>query len=429
MINPLGAGRMSEITLGLGSSGAHHSGWGPVTERDQAARGVWYVLRASQAARVLLASMLGRLPLGSASLALLVFGRERTSLSAAALLVAAYTAGIAIGGPALARAADRWRQPPVLWLAGVASTLGFGLVLAAPGALGPQLAGAALAGLGAPPFEACLRVLWRDLLPPSAVSDAYTVDIATQEIIFIVGPLVTVGAVAVGGPPAGVLAAAGAQLLGTAWFATTPVVRRWAGEVAERHWLGALRSGRLRVILASVVLVGLAVGSVVIAVAAYAEQRGATSSAGWLIAVQAAGALIGGLSYTRIAPRLRRPWRLAAIAGVMALTYVPLLTTPPPLGMAALLILSGLGLPVLLTVAFLTVDEVAPAGTAAEAFAWMGTAFAVGAAVGSALTGLAVDASGSVRVGFLVGPLALAVASLILLRADPLVPAIKGESR
>jgi adenylyltransferase/sulfurtransferase len=46
--------------------------------------------------------------------------------------------------------------------------------------------------------------------------------------------------------------------------------------------------------------------------------------------------------------------------------------------MAGLLVLSGLGLPVLLTVGFLTVDRVAPAGTAAEAFAWVGTAFAVG---------------------------------------------------
>ena len=389
-----------------------------MTEREQAARGVWYVLRAPQAARVLLASMLGRLPLGSASLALLVFGRERTSLGAAALLVAAFTAGIALGGPALARAADRWRQPPVLWLAAATSTVGFGLVLATPGVVALQLAGAALAGLAAPPFEACLRVLWRDLLPPSAVPDAYTVDIATQEIIFIVGPLVTVGAVAAGGAPAGLIATAGAQLIGTVWFATTPVVRHWTGEVADRHWLGAIRSSRLRIVLASVVLVGLAVGSVIVAVAAYAEQGGATTAAGWLIAVQAAGALIGGLTYTRVAPRLTRPWRLSAIAAVMALTYLPLVATPPTAGMATLLVISGLGLPVLLTVGFLTVDDVAPPGTAAEAFAWVGTAFAVGSAAGAALTGLAVDASGSVRVGFLVGPLALALASLVLLRAD-----------
>ena len=47
-------------------------------------------------------------------------------------------------------------------------------------------------------------------------------------------------------------------------------------------------------------------------------------------------------------------------------------------------------------------DRVAPAGTAAEAFAWVGTAFAVGSAAGAALTGLLIDAAGSVRVGFAV---------------------------
>jgi predicted MFS family arabinose efflux permease len=163
-----------------------------------------------------------------------------------------------------------------------------------------------------------------------------------------------------------------------------------------------------------VILVGSALGSLIVAVTGYAEERGSTSSAGWLISVQAGGALLGGLAYTRLSGRLRRPWRLSAIAAAMALSYLPLLILPPPPGMAALLVLSGLGLPVLLTVGFLTVDRVSPAGTAAEAFAWIGTAFAVGSAAGSALTGLVIDASGSVRIGFLVGPVVLAGSSLVL---------------
>jgi len=351
------------------------------------------VLRAPQAARVLVASLLGRLPLGAGPLALLVFARERLSLGAAALLVAAFTAGIAVGGPLLARAADRWRQPPVLWLAVLASTLGYALV-AGSTAVGLGAAAAALAGLGAPPFEACLRVLWRDLVPPAAVSSAYTVDIAAQELIFIMGPLATVLAVALLGPAGGLYACAATQLAGTAWFATAPVVLSWRGEQVERHWLGALRSGALRVILVAVVLVGAAVGSVVVAITGYAEARGTTASAGWLIAAQAVGALIGGLSYARVRPSARRP-PLTAIAGAMAV----------------LLVLSGLGLPVLLTVAFLTVDRVAPAGTAAEAFAWVATAFAIGSAGGAAVTGLLIDSAASVRVGFAVSPVLLALAA------------------
>ena len=73
--------------------------------------------------------------------------------------------------------------------------------------------------------------------------------------------------------------------------------RWWIGVVAHRHWLGPLRSGPLRVILVAIVLVGSALGSLVVAVTGYAEARGSTASAGWLISVQAGGALIGGLLY------------------------------------------------------------------------------------------------------------------------------------
>jgi predicted MFS family arabinose efflux permease len=393
--------------------------------------GATAVLRAPQAARVLVASLLGRLPLGAGPLALLVFARETLSLGAASLLVAAFTAGIAVGGPALARAADRWRQPPVLWVAVLASTLGYALV-AGSGSVGLGAAGAALAGLGAPPFEACLRVLWRDLVPPAAVSSAYTVDIAAQELVFIIGPLATVLAVALSGPAGGLYACAAAQLAGTGWFATATVVLGWRGERVERHWLGALRSGSLRVILVAIVLVGAAVGSVVVAVTGYAEARGTTASAGWLISAQAVGALIGGLGYARVRSSARRSRRLAALAAAMAVSYAPLLLQPPPVAMALLLVLSGLGLPVLLTVAFLTVDSVAPAGTAAEAFAWVATAFAIGSAGGAAVTGLIVDAAGT-RAGFAVSPVLLALAAgvfaLLLATNGPAADGLASDER
>jgi predicted MFS family arabinose efflux permease len=379
--------------------------------------GAWRVLRAPQAARVLGGSLVGRLPLGAGPLALLVFARETMSLGAAALLVAAYTAGVALGGPALARAADRWRQPPVLWLATITSTLGYALVIAVP-SVGVAVAAAALAGLGAPPFEACLRVLWRDLLPAGAVPSAYTLDIAAQELIFVLGPLATVAAVTLGGPAGGLVAAAAVQFAGTVWFATAPAVRAWRGERVRRHWSGALRSGALRLILLAVVLVGAGVGSMVVAVTGYAEVGGSTASAGWLIAAQAGGALIGGLAYTRVRVRLGRR-RLPWIAAAMSASYLPLLLQPAPAAMLWLLVLSGLGLPVLLTVAFLVVDEVAPTGTAAEAFAWVGTAFAVGSATGAAFTGLLIDTAGNVRIGFLVAPLTIALAAGVFALLPP----------
>ncbi|MCL7460508.1 MFS transporter [Micromonospora sp. MSM11] len=387
----------------------------PPAAADSTGTSAVAVLRAPRAARVLAASLLGRIPLGAAPLALLVFARESMTLTVAGLLVGAFTAGTAVGQPMLARMAQRWRQPPVLWLAVTASTIGFALT-AAHVNLPVTVCAAALAGAGAPPFESCLRVLWRDLLPAHRVQTAYTLDIAVQELIFILGPVVTLAAVALAGPTGGLAAAAGFQAAGTAWFATTDAVRRWRGEPAVRHWAGPLRAGRLRLVLGALLLVGAAVGSVTVAATGYAEAAGARSWAGWLLAAQATGALVGGLLYVRFGG-LRRHATLPRAVGVFAVGYLPLLLTPTPPAMLGLMAVSGLALPALLTIAFVAIDDVAPTGTVAEAFAWAATAFSVGSAGGAAVAGAVLDAAGEVTVGFLIAPLSAVAACGIALAA------------
>ena len=95
------------------------------------------VLRAPQVSRVLIASQVGRLPLASGPLALLLFARQSLSLTAAGLLVAAYTAAMAVSTPLLARTVDRWRQPPVLWASALVSGAGFVIVAAGGHRVGP----------------------------------------------------------------------------------------------------------------------------------------------------------------------------------------------------------------------------------------------------------------------------------------------------
>ncbi|MFI2709261.1 MFS transporter [Micromonospora sp. NPDC018662] len=366
------------------------------------------VLRAPQVARVLLGSQIGRLPTASGPLALLLFARQSLSLAAAGLLVAAYTAGMAVGTPLLARAVDRWRQPPVLWAAAVVSGLGFGAVALTGGHLAGAVVGAAIAGLGTPPLEACLRTLWPALLPPGTVPTAYTLDIAVQEVIFVVGPLVTLLAVTVGGPAAGLLAAAVVQLVGTALYALSPAARSWRGVAAVRHWAGPLRVPRFAVMMLGVVGVGAAVGSIAVAVTGYAEAAGDRRLSGWLLAAQATGALVGGLCWTRVRPG--GPGRLPVLAAALTVGFLPLLLAPGPVPMAGLLAVSGLALPPVLTAVFLTAERLAEPGTVAEAFAWVSTAFVVGSAAGSALAGV----SAGVRYGLVVAPAAALLGTAML---------------
>ncbi|MBW6440159.1 MFS transporter [Actinoplanes hulinensis] len=372
--------------------------------------GLRTVLRAPFVRRLLVFSQTGRLPMAAAPLALLLFAREEHGLTLAALVVAAYTAGMAVSAPLLARIVDRWRQPPVLWGSAVLSGAGFVVVAASGHSMPIMLAGAVGAGFGTPPLEACLRALWPNLVPAENVAAAYSLDLAVQEVIYVTGPLVTLAAVGFAGPPAGLLAAAVLQIAGVAGFALTPVVRTWRGEAGARHWAGPLRVPRFVVIVAGVICAGAAVGSLPVAVTGYAEAAGSRALSGWLLAAQAAGALIGGLFYTRAAPG--GPGRLPLTAAALAAGFVPLLLVPGPALMAALLAVSGLSLPPLLTAVFLAADRLTPPGTAVEAFAWIITAFTVGSAAGAAITGPLV--SDGIRYGFAFAPIAglLAVAAM-----------------
>jgi len=58
------------------------------------------------------------------------------------------------------------------------------------------------------------------------------------------------------------------------------------------------------------------------------------------------------------------------------------------------LVLGGSAIAPTYAVVYAMVDDAAPAGTETEAFAWLGTAVAIGAALGSAIAGSAADHAG-----------------------------------
>jgi MFS family permease len=362
--------------------------------------GIRAVLRARHVPLVLISSQVGRLPLASAPLALLIYTRQARSLALAGIVVAGYTAGMAAGAPFLARMVDRWRQAPVLWGSAVCAALGFAVVASGGHQVAVTVLGAAVAGLGTPPLEACLRALWPALVRADLVPVAYTLDIAVQEIIFVVGPLLTLAAVALAGPVAGLVAAAVFPIGGVAAFSAVPAVRDWRGQPGRRHWAGPLRVPRFAVMLVGLACVGAAVGSLPVAFTGYAEAAGNRSLTGWLLAAQAGGALAGGLLYTRAGQG--SPRRLPLLAVGFAVGYAPLPLIPGPGSMAVLAMISGLALPPVLTVSFLAADRLAPAGTVVEAFAWIMTAFTAGSALGAALTGTL--AGMNMRYGFAVAP-------------------------
>ncbi|PYC85348.1 MFS transporter [Streptomyces tateyamensis] len=356
------------------------------------------LLRAPHVTRLLTGTLLGRLPAGMTALVISLALREAgASYGRAGLAVAAYALAAAVGGPVLGRIVDRTGQPRVLLCSAVLAGLGYALLALDPGSLVAALAGAAVAGAAMPPLEPCLRALWPDVVRADQLDTAYAFDSASQQILYVAGPLAVAGIAGTAGPTAGLWTAAALGLLGALVVAPAAPARRWRAQPREHgaDLLGPLRSPGLVLLLIGLAGAGWTVGAQNMLFIAYADQHKhqLPGGAGLLLALAALAGLLGALRYGSLKLRSSTATRTWALALLMACCYLPLLALPSPPLMAVLAFVSGLGLAPLLAAAFVLVAELAPAGTVTEAFAWLVTLFATGNALGYAVSGSLVSTS------------------------------------
>ncbi|QXJ24338.1 MFS transporter [Actinomadura graeca] len=353
-------------------------------------------LRRPYAGRLLVGTLLGRLPNGMGMLAVVLHVRaDGGGYPLAGTLAALLGLSMAAGQPVLGRAMDRYGQTRVLLPAALASAAGFAALAAVGADPLPLSAGAVLlAGSATPPLEAGLRALWPDVLDgPAQVDAAYALDAAAQEILFTVGPLLVVAAAAAGTDTALLLTGL-LGIAGTLVVALSEPSLRWRGRPRASDWAGPLRSPGLRVLLASLACAGIALGVYAVAVVAYAERLDSGVASGLLLAAMSGGALAGGIVYGARPwsgePHRRLPWLLAALAA----GYLPLVLVPGLTAMSVLAFISGVFLAPVLACSFTLVDRLAPSGTVTEAFAWVVAAVGAGGSLGSAVSGLGQDVAG-----------------------------------
>jgi MFS family permease len=342
-------------------------------------------------------SMLGRLPLGMTPLALLFLVRaEGYGYGSAGVVVAAYSIAVGVGAPIAGRRVDRIGPTPVLRVRAIVYPTLVGVIVALAAvdagvvALGVV---AALAGLSVPPLSATVRIVWPRLAPDDLRSTAYALEAALQEVFFVGGPLLAAALAAV--EPAAAVAGAGlASLVGTtATSRLAPVRATSPSRSGGAGLLGALGSAGIRTAVLYAATAGVAFGAVELAMPAFAEERGARELGGIAIACFAGGSLVGGL-IAGMRPSRDHVRRLlgGALALGVALLGLQLAVSLPTLCVLAFVA----GLPVAPTVAALytLIDRSARTGTAAEAFAWFGTAVSIGIATGAALAGVVIDERG-----------------------------------
>jgi MFS family permease len=330
-----------------------------------------------------------------ASLAIPLALRESgASFGLIGLVAGTFAIAAAVGGPLLGRLVDRTGQVPVLVPSAALAGAGLIAIAVAPSTPAVVFAGAALAGAATPPLEPCLRALWPHIVAPGKLESAYALDSASQELVFVGGPLVVAGCVAAGSPVGALWLGALLGAFGVLVVATAPPTRSWTATVRSTDWLGPLRNRGLAVLLGSLTGVGVALGTLNVLVVSYAEQHHVPGGAPTLLALNSAGALFGGLVYGAVRWSSSPARRTLLLTVCLAGGYALLCLVPSPPYMAVLMVATGLFLAPVLTATFVLVGELAPAGTVTEAFAWLVTLMTTGVALGSTVVGAVLEHGG-----------------------------------
>jgi predicted MFS family arabinose efflux permease len=370
------------------------------------------------AGRLFLLSTAARLPLATLGIGLLAHAARVTgSFAAAGLVAGAYAVALGIGGPYAARLVDRRGQTLVLVVTSVVAAALLGVEALVPSGTSVVALVALAVGLGhaTPPVGSCMRaVLPSVVADPAAVRSAFAVEAAVAEVTWVAGPPFTLGLAALLSPGAALALSGLVMLVATLAFAALPASRRWApAQVREAR--GALSAPGLRTLVAVLLAVGVLFGALEVAVTATVGTPHDATAAAPFLALWGFGSLVGGVVLARRGGDAATPGALVAMLGVLAVGHLALMaTTGSDVRFGAALLVAGSAIAPTLAITFALVDDLAPAGTVTEAFAWLATAESVGSALGSALSGSLVEHAGPVAaIAFagLAGALAMATAS------------------
>jgi MFS family permease len=388
-----------------------------------------------------IAAMIARLPIAMAPLGLLLLvEHERNAYGKAGFVTGAFAIGCAVGTPLWGRAMDRLGQvavvlPTSLASAGFLIATALATVFGAPMPVLIALAGGA--GLTFPPVSPAMRTAWRVIFPnPAARRVAFALDATAVELLFVLGPLLLSLLLAVSAPVVPLLVTAGCMVVGGLVYCRTDAARRSrpmetksaaddaAITVPRVHRSAITVPGVFNVLLV-VLALSLGFGQLDTSLAGTAgEVLGSNDQLGILFTAIAGGSVVGGLVFgsrdwpfdqRRVLPVLTCAFALllAAVAGLVG-------TGEPPLWLLLpLLFATGLTIAPSIIALQGMIDRLTPSSRMNEAQSMFSAINQVGAAVGTAVAGLLIDAHG-LTWSFRGAAIAIAVCCLLSIVSQPL---------
>jgi MFS family permease len=343
-------------------------------------------------------SCVARLPMGALGLLLILHTQHLTgSYASGGVAAGAYALGLAISNPLLARQVDLRGQTPILRAGAPVAAAAIITLALLPGspAVGVIAALGALAGFAQPPVGACMRALWPELLPDAdRRHSAYALESVMLEVVYICGPVVIVAGIGSWSTRAAMIACGLCWLVGTATFSRHPVSRGWRPHPERvRDLVGALRGRGVRVLVAVFALCGLAVGAVEVFVPAALQSMGHRGLTGLLLGLWGVGSVVGGVLAARAGAAADPPRRLALLLVAWGAAHAALGAAGSPIAVAVGLLVAGASIAPTFVCANGMLDGLAPRGTLTESFTWTAAGMIAGAAAGSVLAGVLVDAT------------------------------------
>ncbi|GGS05811.1 MFS transporter [Streptomyces aureoverticillatus] len=400
--------------------------------------GYGQLLRTPRAWTFLLPGFAARQPFAMLTISIVLLVQHTTGSYGVAGAVSAVTGvSMAVFAPFGGKLADRFGQRAVL-LPGVlvhtASVVTLTVLALSDAPLWALFAAAVPAGASTPQIGPMVRARWGVKLQGTPLAQtAAAFESVTDELTFVLGPLVATALCTGVDPAAGLLAEAGLTLVGGLLFAaqksTQPQPSAAGDDAHARVEHGsALRVPGVRVLIVAFLGIGTVFGGMQVSLAAFTESIGQPGLNGVLYGTFAAGNMLSGVACGAIAWKIAPQRRL--VLGYAALT----LMASGLWAAHSVLLLAGLGLlvgvciaPALIT-GYTLVDSLVPATARTEAFTWLTGAVALGQAAAVTVAGQLEDRFWD-GAGFLVplGGTALALTVLLTLRSR-LTPKSSGRT-
>lgn len=364
------------------------------------------------------AGFIARLPLAMITLGIVTMLSEtHGEYWLAGAVAATFAFANALIAPQVSRLVDRYGQRRILIPGTIVAVSALSGLMLATHYAAPNwtlFLFAVLAGT-MPSMSAFVRARWTQIYRGTPkLHTAFAFESVVDEVIFMTGPIVSIGLSVGVFPEAGPLVATVLLAFGNLLFAaqrsTEPPIH--AQDISGGS--SVIRLGSMQILVLTLVAIGAIFGTAEVTAVAFAEAQGDKAAAGFALSAYAAGSLIAGLAFGALKLKLALPKQLLVAIALAALTTLPLLMVANIPTLAVVLFVAGVAVSPTIIISMALVEKLVPSSKLTEGMTWAITGIGIGMALGSSASGWVIDEFGATS-GFFISMLAGVLALLTTL--------------